>query len=120
MTKPEYMRQVLNAYRQTPTTAGRITRQDRLLAAELYDRGVPLRVVENALILGAARRLYRRLDAPPLAPVRSLHYFRGLIEEIASLPLKYPQAYFDHLRLGIDTFEQRKQAFLKSRQTRTA
>src|SRR5438093_6867091 len=118
MNENDYIRKVLAAYRQTPTTDGLVRRSDRLFAAELYRRAVPLAVVENALILGASRRLYRDLDAPPLAPVRSLHYFRGLIEEVAMLPLKHPQAYFDYLRHGIETFEQGKQAFLQSRQAR--
>lgn len=114
MNKTDYVRKVLEAYRKTPTTAGHVRHSDRLLAAELYQRGVPLSVVENALILGASRRLYRDLDAPPLSPVRSLHYFRALIDEVANLQLKHSQAYFDYLRHGIETFEQRKQAFLRA------
>ena len=39
---------------------------DRLFAAQLYERGVPLETVENALILAAARRSARPADAPPL------------------------------------------------------
>ena len=38
---------------------------DRLLAAQLYARGVPLHTVENALVLAASRRLFR----PPMLPL---------------------------------------------------
>src|SRR5271157_759315 len=55
--REEYIHQVLRAYRQTPGTTGTIRSPDRLLAAQLYARGVPLRAVENALVLAASRRL---------------------------------------------------------------
>ena len=40
--REEYVRKVLDAYRQTPGTTGSVRRQDRLLAAQLHDRAVPL------------------------------------------------------------------------------
>ncbi len=70
----EYIHKVLSAYRQTPGTAGTIRRPDRLLAAQLYARGVPLRAVQNALVLAASRRLLRPTEAPPLGTIRSLAY----------------------------------------------
>ena len=71
-TKEEYVRRVLDAYRSTPGTAGTVRRADRLLAVHLWERAVPLLVIENALILAAARRLLRPADAAPLNIVRSL------------------------------------------------
>ena len=47
----EYVRQVLEAYRKTPGTMGTVRRADRLLAAQLYQRGLSLKVIENALVL---------------------------------------------------------------------
>ncbi len=47
MEQREYVRQVLEAYRSTPGTAGVVRRPDRLFAAQLYDRGVPLDTVEQ-------------------------------------------------------------------------
>jgi hypothetical protein len=66
------------------------------LAAELERRGVSLEVVEIALRLAAARRLARPPDAEPLAPVRSLHYFLPVIEELPPGPP--PAGYLDYLR----------------------
>jgi hypothetical protein len=73
--KEEYIRQVLEAYRKTPGTMGTVRRTDRMLAAQLYQRGLSVRVIENALVLAAARRLIRPDDAPPLGTIRSLAYF---------------------------------------------
>ena len=64
MEQREYVRRLLEAYRATPGTAGMVRRPDRLFAAQLHDRGVPLETVENALILAAARRSARPADAP--------------------------------------------------------
>jgi hypothetical protein len=105
-TLQDYVRQVLEAYRKTPGTTGVIRRNDRLLAAQLYQRCVPLRAVENALTLAAARRLARPPDSPPLPPIRSLHYFSGAIDEV--LQLKISQDYFRYLRFKIEHFLQKR------------
>ena len=92
----EYVCQVLDAYRKTPGTMGTVRRPDRLLAAQLYQRGIPVTVVENALLLAAARRMVRPEGAPPLGTVRSLAYFLPVIEEVLSVPVN-PE-YFRYLR----------------------
>ena len=92
----EYIRQVLEAYRQTPGTMGRVHRADRLLAAQLYQRGLSVKVIENALVLAATRRLIRPADAPPLGAIRSLAYFLPVIEEV--LQLRVTPDYFEYLR----------------------
>ena len=96
MDQQEYVRKLLDAYRATPGTTGTVRQPDRLLAAQLYQRGVPLTAVENALVLAAARRLVRPEGAPPLGTVRSLAYFAPVIEEV--LQLKVGPEYFRHLR----------------------
>jgi hypothetical protein len=98
----EYVQKILAAYRQTPGTAGIIRRPDRLLAGQLYHRGVPIAAVENALILATARRLIRPADAPPLNTIRSLAYFSPVIEEV--LELRVSQDYFHHLRHKLQRF----------------
>ena len=92
----EYVRRVLEAYRKTPVTLGAVRRPDRMLAVQLFQRGISLTVVENALILAATRRLIRRTDAPPLGAVRSLAYFLPVIEEV--LELSVSPSYFQYLR----------------------
>jgi hypothetical protein len=106
MEQPDYVRRLLEAYRATPGTCGTVRRPDRLLAAQLHQRGVPLDVVENALTLAAARRLARPADAPPLGTIRSLAYFSPVIEEV--LTLQVSPEYFRHLRQRIATFASAK------------
>ena len=95
-SQQEYARKLLEAYRATPGTTGVVRRPDRRLAAQLYERGVPLIAVENALVLAAARRLARPAGSPPLTTIRSLAYFSPVIEEV--LHLQVSQQYFQHLR----------------------
>jgi hypothetical protein len=102
MEQREYVRRVLDAYRLTPGTTGSVRRPDRLFAAQLKERGVPVEAVENALTLAAARRLARPVDAPPLAVIRSLAYFAPVIEEVQTLQVG--PDYFRHLRIRLARF----------------
>lgn len=98
--REEYIRQVLEAYRKTPGTTGTVRRADRMLAAQLYQHGVSASVIENALVLAAARRLMRPLDAPPLGTIRSLAYFLPVIEEV--LVMRVSPDYFQHVRRKLE------------------
>lgn len=95
-SQEQYIRQVLEAYRNTPGTTGTVRRLDRMVAAQLYERGVSLTVIENALVLAASRRLIRPPQAMPLGTIRSLAYFLPVIEEV--LELRISPDYFLHLR----------------------
>lgn len=92
----EFIRQVLEAYRKTPGTMGTVRRADRMLAAELYQLGISVAAIENALVLAATRRLVRPVGAPPLGAIRSLAYFLPVIEEVREL--RVSQDYFRYLR----------------------
>lgn len=96
MEQREYVWRLLEAYRTTAGTCGVVRRADRLLAAQLYERGVPVEVVENALTLAAVRRLMRPEGAPPLGTVRSLAYFIPVMEEV--LQMRADPNYFRYLR----------------------
>lgn len=96
LSQEEYVRQVLEAYRQTPGTMGTVRRADRMLAAQLYQRGLSVKVIENALVLAATRRLIRPTDRPPLSTIRSLAYFLPVIEEV--LESRVSPDYFEYLR----------------------
>ena len=101
----DYLRQVLDAYRKTPGTMGTVRRPDRLLAEQLYQRGVSVTIIENALVLAAARRLIRPADAPSLGTIRSLAYFLPVIDEVLHLHLS--QDYFHHLRHKLERLKSR-------------
>ena len=98
--REEYIRQVLEAYRKTPGTMGAVRGADRMLAGQLYQRGVAVTAIENAFVLAAARRLMRPADAPPLGTIRSLAYFLPVIEEV--LELCVSPDYFQYLRYKLE------------------
>jgi len=91
-----YVERILRLYRQAPETPARASRFDRRLAEEFYERQVKVEEVEAAILLATARRLLRGPEAPKLGPIRSLHYFAPVIEEVKSNPL--PENYLEYLR----------------------
>ena len=91
-----YLQSLTHLYLRLPETPRRLSRFDHLLAHHLWDRQIPLALVETALLLAAARRAARPPAAPPLGPIRSLHYFLPVIEELLENPL--PDSYLTYLR----------------------
>lgn len=90
-----YVTRVLDQYLTLPGTLRRILRQDRRAAADLYRRGVGLDIVENAFVLALARRTFRS-DTDRLEPIRCLHYFVPVVEELIHEP-PLPE-YLDYLK----------------------
>ena len=80
--KRRYVQAVLGRYLWLPDTPNRTSRHDRGLARTLYDRGIPLIVVEAALLLAAARRALREPYLAPLPRIRSMHYFLPVVQEV--------------------------------------
>jgi hypothetical protein len=105
--KSQYVARVLYLYLRLAETPTKYSRIDQRLAGELYDKQIALGEVEGAMILATARRLLRSPDAPKLGPIRSLHYFLPLIEEIRSTPIS--EEYFRYLRHRLATLEQKGQ-----------
>lgn len=87
---------LLKLYLALPDTPSRTSRHDRHLAYDLYKRNLSFETIEAALLLGSARRIFRDPSFPPLAPIRSLHYFLPIIQEITATPL--PKDYILYLR----------------------
>src|SRR5215470_8480096 len=58
-----------------------------------------METIEAAFLLASARRLFRDPALPPLRPIRSLHYFLPVIEEVSAGPLS--SDYVKHLRLKL-------------------
>lgn len=94
-----YVSSVLTLYLDLPDTPLRASASDQWLARRLYDDRMPLQVVETALLLGSLRRLTRPADAPRLSPIRSLAYFRPVVDELRDHPA--PDGYLDYLRLKL-------------------
>jgi hypothetical protein len=96
---PAYVAVVLLLYVDLPDTPLRPSPRDQWLARRLHEQGVPIALVESALLLATLRRLIRPADVPPLPPIRSLAYFQPVIEELRQQPL--PDGYLDYLRLKL-------------------
>jgi hypothetical protein len=91
-----YAASVLTLYVDLVDTPERASTQDLRLARRLFDEGVPLELVETALLLASLRRMNRPPDAPPLSPIRSLAYFQPVIAELREHPVS--TGYLDYLR----------------------
>ena len=96
---------VVMAYVDLPETPLSANLQDHRQARRLHDRGIPLGIVESALLLGSLRRLIRATDLPPLPPIRSLAYFQPVIDELLAHPM--PDNYLEYLRLKLNRFAAR-------------
>jgi hypothetical protein len=94
-----YVAAVVTLYVELPDTPLRASSSDQWLARRFHDDSVPLHLVETALLLGSLRRLIRPADAPRLSPIRSLAYFRPVIDELREHPA--PESYIDYLRLKL-------------------
>ena len=102
VASPAYVAAALRLYLELPDTPQRASAYDQAVARSLFERGVPLDVVESALLLGSLRRRSRPQEALPLPPVRSLAYFSSVINEILQQPL--PVGYHAYLRSKADQF----------------
>ena len=100
-----YVAAVVMAYVELPETPLSASLQDHRQARRLHDRGIPLRIVESALLLGSLRRLVRPADLPPLPAIRSLAYFQPVIDELLVHPM--PDNYLEYLRLKLNRFAAR-------------
>jgi hypothetical protein len=94
-----YVAAVLTLYVDLPDTPFRASVPDQRHAHIWFDRGVPLQVVETALLLACLRRMVRPTDVPSLPRIRSLAYFQPVIEELREHPA--PSGYLQYLRLKL-------------------
>jgi hypothetical protein len=94
--RDQYIQQILDLYRQTPGTRGRVRPADRRLAETLYQRDTCPELIRAALLLAAARRTFRPTEAEPLQPIASLHYFLPVIRELQDNPVD--PGYVEYLR----------------------
>jgi hypothetical protein len=85
-TRQTYVNAVVANYVRLPGTPLRASRRDRRLAAELYDRRVPLRVVWAAFVIAAVRWALRGPEQRMLERIRTLYYFLPAIDEVLAIP----------------------------------
>lgn len=91
-----YRQTLIDLYLRLPDTPGRLSRFDLRLVPQLWERQIPLTVIETAFLLASVRRAARSANAMPLGPIRSVHYFLPVIEELLAHPV--PESYLAYLR----------------------
>lgn len=90
-----YIDEVLRLYVRLSDTPSHPRPLDRILAAQLQQQLVPIEIIRAALLIGAIR--HAAPDRPRLQPIRSLHYFLPIIEEIRPDPIEPGYlAYLEH------------------------
>jgi len=99
-----YRQTLLDLYLRLPDTPRRLSRFDLRLVRQLWQRQIPLPTIETAFLLVSSRRAARRPDAMPLGPIRSLHYFMPVIEELLAQPV--PASYLAYLRSNVNLHPQ--------------
>lgn len=97
--KQIYIKRILDFYLALPDTPQRFSRHDRQLAQQLCENNINADAVENAMLLATLRRSRRKPDDPPLGPIRSMHYFRNVIQEVLQDPL--PAGYAEYMRRSL-------------------
>lgn len=96
-----YRKTLLDLYLRLPDTPYRVSRFDLRLVRDLWEREIPLTMVETAFLLASLRRAHRPADALPLGPIRSLAYFLPVIEELRQTRLQHADAYLAYLRTKV-------------------
>ena len=77
---------------------------DHKLALQLYDRAIPLHVVERGIHLGCLRKYAALLNNHAGTPITSLHYFNLLFTEVAALTIS--DEYWSYVAFKLRKLEQ--------------
>jgi hypothetical protein len=77
-------------------TIGRFSARDARLAQDFQQSGIPLEIVQDALLMGAARKYISWLNGGSVQPIGSLAYFATLLPEMQQRPLAVD--YREYLR----------------------
>ena len=79
-TDPQaYVESVRECFLSFGCVSGRFGAADEQIAQHLYQRAIPLAVIENAMLLGACRKYLSWLNRQSLEPIQSLRYFEPVI-----------------------------------------
>jgi len=88
----DYLAAAIRLYLALPGAPRRASRADWAVAATLHDRGVCLDTLAHALRLATLRRLR---PGDPLEPVRSLAYYRRVLDQLT--PDDLDPGYVDYV-----------------------
>lgn len=92
--------------------SGKFGAAEAATARNLQRRGIPLAVIEQAMLMGACRKYMSWFEGRALEPIQSLAYFESLIAEVQGNPL--PPGYSAYLRKKAKQFAESWNQSLKS------
>lgn len=82
MTRRNYIEEILRLFLEQPDTPATAKRSDWAVAADFYLQAIPLDLITYAIRLATVRRLQRDSDNGPLQPIRSLAYYRTVLNSL--------------------------------------
>jgi len=91
-----YVDSIKNGFIALGCTTGKFTARDAKIADQFQRRHIPLELVQDAMLMGACRKIISLLNGSSGEPIASLAYFEGLIAEIRERPI--PVDYREYLR----------------------
>lgn len=95
-----YVDSVRKLFTALGCTTGRFGTAEERLAGDFERKGIPLEVIEDAMMVGACRKYVSWLNSGPSAPIASLHYFEMIIEEVQERP--FPPGYREYMRQQVE------------------
>jgi hypothetical protein len=98
-----YVERIRCLLRARSCVAASLTPADERLAAALFERKVTITEIEQAVLLGCARKYIALLNHESSDVIVSFNYFQNVIEEIRELNV--PPQYWRHLQLRVDQLE---------------
>ena len=91
-----YVEAIKSSFVTIGCSIGKFSARDAQFAQSLQQRGIPLETVQDALLIGAARKYISWLNGGAPQAIGSLAYFAALVSEIQERPL--PAGYREYLR----------------------
>ncbi len=91
-----YVDAVRESFLALGCTSGKFSPADMAATRDLHRRGIPLALIQDAMLLGACRKYESWFEGQALEPIRSLAYFESIIAEIQEKP--FPPGYPAYLR----------------------
>lgn len=98
-----YVERVRSLFLACPCVVSSFTPADQKLALDFYRRGVSFEQLEQAMLLGCARRYLAGLNGQTTASITSLKYFESLVEEISRQEVS--DQYWEYVRSRLDTLQ---------------
>jgi hypothetical protein len=103
--RAEYVMDIEKLLQSRACVSCRFSDLDRKLAEEWYEQGVALNLVERAVVTGCGRKYVSWLNGSDLPPIRSLNYFRDILQEICAT--KAPEEYYEYSKYQVGRLEQK-------------